>query len=87
MHMETTTLIMLGHPVDVRYAFHDGNYVEWYLQPCEHNTQEVKLLETLLRLNHSDFIESKIRELHFFRSYAEHAGQIGAEYSDVNMPF
>ena len=89
--MKEITIVMLGHSLSLHYAMHEGNYVEWYLAPSPSNENENDIhaiLDTILRLNHSQFIESKIREVVFYQAYAEASGSPWpADDIDPTCPF
>lgn len=72
--MIETEIYILGYPVMIRYIVHDPSYVEWHLV-CNHSARDVHdLLNVLLRVHFSEFIEAACREHHFYKLYAESQG-------------
>lgn len=68
----TVEVVLLGHCVHVEYTLHDLGYIEWSLVKHTGNVQyaiytnALGLLETLLRLKYTGYIEGVIREhLHY----------------------
>jgi len=67
--MNEETFIILGFPVRLRYNIHQRpSYVEWHIVDDMSNASTVELLEQLLRVHYTQWIENVIREHEWRRS-------------------
>lgn len=71
---------IMGISVRIKYAIHDPAYVEWKLEEANQESavegwpdDEMELLNVLLRVHYSDFIEAACREQAYYDSYAASA--------------
>lgn len=68
--MNKTSVTIMGISIQIRYHIHDPAYVEWTLQRADKDDDEMELLNVLLRVHYSDFIEAACREQAYYDSYA-----------------
>jgi len=71
--MKEETFVILGLPVRIRYTIHSKPYfVEWYvLGDVEAVGANIELLEQLLRVHYTQWIEKTILELEWERSHGD----------------
>ena len=71
--MNKIVLILYGIPVSLCYQWFPSNYIEWHLDKDrnEITRQDLILLETLLRVHHSDYIQRVLRDEHQAQVYEE----------------
>ena len=71
--MNKIVLILYGIPVSLRYKWHSSNYIEWHLDKNSNVMEysDCMLVETLLRVHHSDYIQRVLRDEHQAQVYEE----------------
>jgi hypothetical protein len=85
--METTTIVLHGIHINLRYEWHSPDQIEWCLDLDSDVMVDLKLmlLETLLRLHYNETITKYLWDEHQARVYEEDA-RAAARAEDFN-PF
>lgn len=81
--MNTSTLTILGIVIQFQYTIYDPSYIEWSIHANDVNRNV--LLEILLRIHYTAYIEAQLREDWFRREYEEH--QIPSPLSTQDIIF
>jgi hypothetical protein len=79
--MYTVAVKLMGMHINVRYQFHDNNYIEWRIMHDHAYTPEMELMDCIIRVHYTAFIEGALRE-HYHWKMEEEARGI-----DPNEPF
>jgi len=67
-NMNVETFIILGLPVEIQYIIHSRpHYIEWSL--AERRSQYTEMIEMLLRVHYTQWIEKTILEYEWERSH------------------
>lgn len=85
--MNEIEIYLLGYPLLISYQLHDPNYVEWKLKAHKTWEDEFELLNVLLRIHYSAYIEAACREHHFYEEYARSAGWKPMGEIEEDIPF
>ena len=72
--MQTTTVYIMGYPIEIDYRIHDPSYIEWNVTANDGSEHESQLLNVLLRVHYNQFIEAVLREHDYYHEYAKRAG-------------
>lgn len=64
--MRETTITLLGHSITLRYTVYEGGHIEWKVHAL-HGT----LVDTLLRMHYTEYINAELRKIWFEEEYAE----------------
>lgn len=83
--MTKTEIYIMGYPVQIAYKIHHPDYVEWDLKASKTWEAEHDILNVLLRIHYSQFIEAAVREHAFMEQYAATAGYPNDKYEDLLM--
>lgn len=69
--MKEIAITIMGYPVKLQYCMHERpTYCEWRLIAQGLYSDQHCLLEQLLRMHYSDYIEAIIREYAWYEGYA-----------------
>ena len=73
--MQETTVTLMGIPINISYEIYQNVYIEWCLVRTNEPEADIhRLLDLLLRVNHSTWIEAVIREHEHYDSMAKATG-------------
>jgi len=83
--MRETTISILGFALTLRYTVYEGGHIEWKIGGPAYNES---LLNTMLRIHYTEYINAELRKIWFEEEYAQHqinSAQISLGFPDVDF--
>jgi hypothetical protein len=79
--MKKIVITIMGQKIEIEYQVHSDTHIEWCLCTTDaQNGCNTQLLDMLLKIHYTPYIESIIREFAHYHSYSERVGAFPDDY-------